>query len=78
MSESTLGMLTRYNRWANQRIFDAVAALPDGEALKRRETVFGNIVHTLSHCYVVGESFALTSRGGSTVSRAAILANPCR
>jgi uncharacterized damage-inducible protein DinB len=57
MSESTLGMLTRYNRWANQRIFDAVAALPDDEALKRRETVFGNIVHTLSHCYVVGEIF---------------------
>ncbi len=57
MSESTLRMLTRYNRWANRRIFDAVAVLPDDEALKRRETVFGNIVHTLSHCYVVGEIF---------------------
>ncbi|WP_144151580.1 DinB family protein [Paraburkholderia sp. BCC1885] len=57
MSESTLRMLTRYNRWANRLIFDAVAALPDGESLKPRQTVFGNIVHTLSHSYVVGAIF---------------------
>jgi uncharacterized damage-inducible protein DinB len=57
MSESTLRMLTRYNRWANQRIYDAVAALPENEALKPRETVFGNIVHTLSHNHVIGLIF---------------------
>ena len=27
-------MLTRYNAWANKKMFDAVAALPDGEAVK--------------------------------------------
>ena len=27
-------MLTRYNAWANKLIFDAVAALPEGEATK--------------------------------------------
>ncbi|WP_171991563.1 MULTISPECIES: hypothetical protein [Paraburkholderia] len=27
-------MLTRYNRWANQRIYEAIAALPGDEALK--------------------------------------------
>jgi len=46
-------MLTRYNRWANQLIFDAVAALPDGEATKVRATLFKNMVHTLNHNYVI-------------------------
>ena len=46
-------MLTRYMAWVNQRIFDAVAALPDGEATKPRRSVFKNIVHTLNHVYVI-------------------------
>src|SRR6266496_5753248 len=46
-------MLTRYMAWTNQRIFDAVAALPEGEATKPRRSVFKNIVHTLNHVYVI-------------------------
>ncbi len=46
-------MLTRYMAWANQRIFDAIAALPEGEATKPRRSVFKNIVHTLNHVYVI-------------------------
>jgi uncharacterized damage-inducible protein DinB len=46
-------MLTRYNAWANKVIFDAVAALPDGEATKERATLFKNMVNTLNHIYVV-------------------------
>jgi uncharacterized damage-inducible protein DinB len=45
--------LTRYNAWANRVIFDAVAALPDGEATKERPTLFGSMVKTLNHLYVV-------------------------
>src|SRR5258708_34175887 len=45
--------LTRYMAWANDRIFDAVAALPEGEATKPRRSVFKNIVHTLNHVYVI-------------------------
>ena len=45
--------LTRYMAWANDRIFDAVAALPEGEATKPRRSVFKNIVHTLNHGYVI-------------------------
>ena len=52
--EKTLRRLTRYNAWANRLMFDAVAALPPGEALKERKSVFRNMVHTLNHCYVVG------------------------
>jgi uncharacterized damage-inducible protein DinB len=46
-------MLTRYNRWANRMIFDAVAALPAGEATKERQSLFKNMVHTLNHNYVI-------------------------
>ena len=48
-------MLTRYNAWANQQIFDAVAALPAGEAVKERQTLFKNMVHTLNHNYVIDQ-----------------------
>jgi uncharacterized damage-inducible protein DinB len=48
-------MLTRYNAWANARLFDAVAALPAGEALAPRKTIFGNMVQTLNHDCVVDQ-----------------------
>ena len=50
-------MLTRYNAWANQLIFDAVAELPEGEATKPRRTLFKNIVHMLNHNYVIDLMF---------------------
>jgi uncharacterized damage-inducible protein DinB len=46
-------MLARYNAWANKLIFDAVAALPEGEAMKERKSLFRNMVHTLNHNYVI-------------------------
>ena len=45
--------LTRYMAWANDKIYEAVAALPEGEATKPRRSVFKNIVHTLNHVYVI-------------------------
>ncbi len=46
-------MLVRYNAWANRLIFDAVAALPEGEATRERKSLFRNMVHTLNHNYVI-------------------------
>jgi len=46
-------MLARYNAWANKLVFDAVAALPAGEATKERQSLFRNMVHTLNHNYVI-------------------------
>ena len=54
MSDPALGRLTRYNAWANRRMFEAVAALPEGEATKERPSLFRNMVHTLNHNYVIG------------------------
>jgi uncharacterized damage-inducible protein DinB len=49
--------LTRYNAWANRLIFDAVAALPEGEATRPRKSLFKNIVHMLNHNYVIDRIF---------------------
>ena len=53
----TARMLTRYNKWANEVMFDAVAKLPPGEATKPRATLFKNMVHTLNHNYVIDRIF---------------------
>jgi uncharacterized damage-inducible protein DinB len=50
-------MLTRYSAWANRVVFEAVAALPEGEALKPRAGIFRNMVHTLNHIYVIDRIF---------------------
>jgi uncharacterized damage-inducible protein DinB len=57
ITRKTAGLLARYNAWANRVIFDAVAALPQGEAEKPRTTLFKNMVHTLNHNYVIDRIF---------------------
>ena len=49
--------LTRYKAWADKLILDAVAALPEEEAVKPRPGVFRNMVHTLNHVYVIDRVF---------------------
>jgi uncharacterized damage-inducible protein DinB len=49
--------LTRYKAWADRKILDAVADLPEEEALKPRPGVFRNMVHTLNHIYVIDRVF---------------------
>jgi len=75
-------MLTRYTTWANNRIFDVLAQLPDGEAIKSRPTLFGSMVHTLNHAYVadliwkaqlLGEPHGFASRNTETAPELAIL-----
>jgi uncharacterized damage-inducible protein DinB len=63
--------LTRYNAWANELIFAAVAALPEGEAVKPRRSVFRNMVHTLNHNYVIDRIFQahLEGRGHGYTAR---------
>ncbi len=53
MSPQDARMLTRYNAWADHLIFDAVAGLSAPEATRPRQSLFGNMVHTLNHNYVI-------------------------
>jgi uncharacterized damage-inducible protein DinB len=63
MLRSSARTLTRYNAWANELIFAAVAALPEGEATKPRPTLFKNMVHTLNHNYVIDLIFQAHLQG---------------
>jgi uncharacterized damage-inducible protein DinB len=49
----TACLLADYKRWANQRLFDSLVALPPGEVNKKRVSVFKNMIGTLNHVYVV-------------------------
>jgi uncharacterized damage-inducible protein DinB len=53
----TLRVLASYKKWANGLTYRQVMALPEGEALKQRQTRFGNMVHTLNHVFVVDDIF---------------------
>ena len=53
LTAETARMLARYKAWSNRVMFDAVAALPPGEAEKPRTSLFKNMVHTLNHNYVI-------------------------
>jgi uncharacterized damage-inducible protein DinB len=50
---SSARLLARYRMWADRLTFDAVAALPPGEAAKERPTLFKTMIGTLNHTYVV-------------------------
>jgi uncharacterized damage-inducible protein DinB len=43
------GMLATYNSWANGRIYNAAAALPDGHLKEDRGAFFGSVHGTLNH-----------------------------
>jgi uncharacterized damage-inducible protein DinB len=45
--------LAKYRMWADRLTFDAVAALPPGEATKERPTLCKTMVGTLNHNYVI-------------------------
>jgi uncharacterized damage-inducible protein DinB len=48
-----LRMLSRYSAWANARLYEALAELPAHELTKPHPIVFGSILRTLNHVYVM-------------------------
>jgi len=46
-------MLARYSDWADQVLFAAMAALPEGAVSRPRNTLFKSMVGTLNHNYQV-------------------------
>jgi uncharacterized damage-inducible protein DinB len=43
------GLMARYNRWMNERLYALCAAMPDGERKRDRGGFFGSIHGTLNH-----------------------------
>jgi uncharacterized damage-inducible protein DinB len=52
MKHDYFRMFARYNQWANQRLYEASAALPEAEYLKPRAAFFGSLHATLNHILV--------------------------
>src|SRR5262245_21354942 len=46
-------LMARFNQWANARLYDTVARLPDKEYRADRNLFFGSIHRTLNHLMVV-------------------------
>jgi uncharacterized damage-inducible protein DinB len=53
MDTSTARLFADYRAWADKLTYDAVAALPPGEAGKERATLFKTIIGTLNHNYLI-------------------------
>ncbi|KQW93883.1 diguanylate cyclase [Massilia sp. Root418] len=45
-------LLSDYNSWMNQKLYQAAAALPAGEAARERGAYFGSLLGTLNHLLV--------------------------
>lgn len=52
MTPQTASLMARYNRWMNQRMYEAAFRLPDEDLMKDRGAFFGSIFHTLNHIAV--------------------------
>jgi uncharacterized damage-inducible protein DinB len=52
-TQESVRTLAKYRLWADRLTFDAVAALPPGEAEKERPTLFKSMIGTLNHNLVV-------------------------
>ena len=50
--QAHFAMLARYNAWANQRLYDAAATLPDADYRADRGAFFGSVHGTLNHLLV--------------------------
>lgn len=50
--KSYFTMLARYNAWANRRLYDAAATLPDADYRAERGAFFGSVHRTLNHLLV--------------------------
>lgn len=62
-------MMARYNRLANERLYDCCARLSDAERKKDRQAFFKSIHATLNHI-MVGDRNWMTRFEGGTVSSA--------
>jgi uncharacterized damage-inducible protein DinB len=70
-----LTLLTRYKKWANERLFRALALVPEEEMTSERPIVFGSLLRTLNHVramdlvwkgHLEGRPHGLTTRNPET------------
>ena len=50
---NNFSLMARFNAWANARLYDAVAELPDAAYRADNGVFFGSVHHTLNHLLIV-------------------------
>lgn len=70
-----LRMLTRYNVWANERLFGALCTLPPPALSEPRPGRHKGLIGVLGHMYVVDQIWKETSKARNMVSRREALSN---
>jgi uncharacterized damage-inducible protein DinB len=66
MADDYFNLLARYNAWANERLYDACAALAEAELKAPRRAFFGSIHATLNHI-LVGDRLWMSRLAGGTL-----------
>jgi len=73
-------LLARYNQWMNEKLYDAAAVLPPGEAEADRQAFFGSLLGTLNHLVAADtiwlQRFAAHSRFAAGLAAVAALPAP--
>jgi uncharacterized damage-inducible protein DinB len=54
-AQRNIRMLTRYNKWANEKVFKALYTLPEEIVCKKNNAAFGGILFTLAHISIVDQ-----------------------
>lgn len=52
MTPQTALLMAEYNRWMNERMYDAAATLPESVVVADMKAFFGSILGTLNHVAV--------------------------
>ena len=52
MTPQSASLISHYNRWMNQRMYEAALSLPEAEVVRDRGAFFGSIYLTLNHIAV--------------------------
>ena len=63
-----LRLLARYNRWANGRLYDACATLPEADYRAARPAFFGAIHRTLNHILLADRLWLARIRGDAPIA----------
>ena len=52
MTPDAANLMAEYNRWMNERMYEAAAGLPEAELARDRGAFFGSILQTMNHIVV--------------------------
>ena len=62
MTPNAIALMADYNRWMNQRMYEAACALPEAEVTRDRGAFFGSILYAVIGVVVLLASFIVVDK----------------